>query len=146
MSSRGPRHTRDSRLKGVVARTKGRKEGGEAAEKVSVMFAPWGLQGNENLIGMKGCGPVISRVNAHGFLPSSDGTNDESNYPAFLIQDEMQFLQRDGAANRPWYQKAPRQSPDRVEVHQFFLRVAEEERQMIYKYRMRYPGQGGMAQ
>lgn len=120
-------------------------------ERASLIFAPWESQGEKTLVGMKGCAPVISRVNAHGFLPSSDGTNDESNafgdYPAFLldIQDERNFLQKDGgAATRPWYQKAPRQNPNRVEVHRFFLRVAEEERQMIYKYRMRYPGERGV--
>ncbi|CRG84300.1 hypothetical protein PISL3812_01601 [Talaromyces islandicus] len=145
----GPRHTRDGRLKSLVARSKGRKEGGGMAEKASVACAPWESHGNKNLIGMKACAPVISRVNAHGFLPSSDGTSDESHafgdYPAFLLdlQDERDFLQKDGAApTRPWYQKAPRQSPNRVEVRRFFLRVAEEEQQMIYKYRMRYPVKG----
>lgn len=110
----------------------------------STTFTPWMSKDDHGLMAVKVCSPVISRVNAHGFLPSFDGAGDEPNSagpndssPTLVTLGDGQISSTDRAKeNRQWYEKVPREKPHAAEVRRFFRQIAEEERKMIHKYRL----------
>ncbi|KAL1967938.1 hypothetical protein VTN77DRAFT_2355 [Rasamsonia byssochlamydoides] len=128
----------------------------EALEEIrrskSMVFTPWKSKEDQDVSAVKVCSPVISRVNAHGFLPSFDGAGDMpssggSNHSSFTFaglrsSDGPQTMSgKPGQPSRPWYLKEPREKPNPVEIRRFFRQIAEEEREMIHKYRIQDHGE-----
>jgi hypothetical protein len=98
----------------------------------------------------KTCAPVVSQVNAHGFLPPFDGAGDTPD-PAVSELDALldsghgdSHIDKTNCSpsereDRPWYLKRLRERPSPMEVRKFFQKVEEEEREMIQKYRTEHP-------
>lgn len=111
------------------------------------MLTPWVGRADQDAVASKACAPVISRVNAHGFLPSVDGANDPYDANTHQAGILIDFGSDDNVAkrsmrNQPWYLQVPRPTPDYSEVRRFFLDLEEDERRMIYEYQMRSMGDG----
>jgi hypothetical protein len=116
----------------------------------SMIFTPWKSKDDQDVYAVKVCSPVISRVNAHGFLPPFDGAGDVPSpggsnrssvtFTGLRNSEEPQTMS--GNPGRPWYLKEPRQKPNPVEIRRFFRQIAEEEREMIHKYRIQDHGEG----
>ncbi|OKL56301.1 hypothetical protein UA08_08553 [Talaromyces atroroseus] len=140
------RHSRDERGIGIQAGD--RKALRKPQSSRSVMLTPWAGR-EQDVTASKACAPVISRVNAHGFLPSFDGANDaydtRSQRSMILIdlESDDNGPTRSGE-NQPWYLREPRPKPIQSEVRRFFLDIEEEEYQMIHKYRMQTLGDAEM--
>jgi hypothetical protein len=133
-TSCGPRHSRVRKSLNL----------GDYARDKPMAFTPWVSKDDQGLDAVKVCSPVISRVNAHGFLPSFDGAGDVPNsagpndkYVTLVNLGDSHIGSTDNAReNHQWYEKTPREKPHPAEVRRFFRQIAEEERQMIYKYRL----------
>lgn len=136
------RHSRETRSKGF-----GSQAGpGNAMKKPqgsrSVMLTPWVGRAEHDIAASKACAPVISRVNARGFLPSFDGANDyDAQRSMIMVDDENDNASKKSTENQSWYLKVPRPKPTRSEVRQFFLHIEEEERQMIHRYQIQSLGE-----
>lgn len=125
----------------LQARKQDRKKHRKLQRGPSEMLTPWGKRSDQEPPASKACAPIISRVNAHGFLPSFDGANDP--HDSILVDVETHDDVSNRASgyrsqeNHPWYHVLSRPCPDHSEVRRFFLKIAEEERQMIRKLQRR---------
>lgn len=124
----------------------------EIRRSKSMVFTPWKAKEDQDVPAVKGCSPVISRVNVHGFLPSFDGAGDMPSsegpnhgsftFPGLRSSEGPQAMNRNpGQQSRPWYVKEPREKPNPAEIRRFFRQIAEEERGMIHKYRIQDHGE-----
>jgi hypothetical protein len=141
------RHSRDARSRGFSIQPGDRKALKKQQGSRSVMLTPWVGRTEQDIAASKACAPVISRVNAHGFLPSFDGANDfydaHPQRSMFLIDlDSDDDGPTRSGENQLWYLKQPRLKPSHSEVSRFFLDIEEEEHRMIQKYRMQTLGEG----
>ncbi|KKA21461.1 hypothetical protein T310_4496 [Rasamsonia emersonii CBS 393.64] len=146
------KHSQSSRPNNLSELSINKEPSGEIRRTKSMVFTPWKSKEDQEVPAVKGCSPVISRVNAHGFLPSFDGAGDMPSsggpnhssftFPGLRSSEGPQTMSRNpGQQSRPWYVKEPREKPNPVEIRRFFRQLAEEEREMIHKYRIQDHGE-----
>lgn len=118
---------------------------GQIRRNIPMAFTSWKRK-EDQISSHNACAPVVSQVNAHGFLPPFDGAGDIPDSAISELDALLDSGHGDSYSDKtngspsemkdhPWYLKAPRERPSPMEVRKFFQKVEEKEREMIHKYR-----------